>query len=67
MQRCVRFLPGWSGAEIKFTVRVALPKQPKNWFKLDQKSRQMKVDCRQAGQGTAAESLLSIWFVMILI
>jgi hypothetical protein len=25
------FLPGWSGAEIKFTVNVALPKRPINY------------------------------------
>ena len=29
-----------SGAETKYTVHVALPKRPINWFKLDQQSRQ---------------------------
>ena len=33
----IRFLPGWSGAEIKFdTVDVALPKQSLNLFQLVQ-------------------------------
>ena len=36
----IRFLPGWSGAEIKCTVYVAQPKRPMNQFKLDQQSRQ---------------------------
>ena len=41
---CIRtvnpFLPGWSGAEIKCTVHVALPKWPINQFNLVQQSRQ---------------------------
>ena len=40
MKWYIRFLPGWSGVEIKCTVYVALSKQPLNQFKLDQKSRQ---------------------------
>ena len=33
------FFPGWTKAEIKCTVHVALPKLPINQSKLDQKSR----------------------------
>ena len=32
----IRFLPGWSGAEIKCTMHVDLPKQSIDQFKLDQ-------------------------------
>ena len=34
------FLPGWSGAEIKYTIYVVLPKRHINQFKLDQQSIQ---------------------------
>ena len=33
MQLYIRFLPGWSGAEIKCTVNVSLPKRPINYHK----------------------------------
>ena len=35
MLQYIRFLPGWSGGEIKFTVNVVLPKRPQtslNWI-----------------------------------
>ena len=40
MQCYICFLPGWSGAEMKCTVHVDLPKRPINCFKLDQQKRQ---------------------------
>ena len=39
----VCFLAGWSGAEIKCTVHVALTKRSINQFKLDQQSRQQEL------------------------
>ena len=55
----IGFLPGWFGAEINCTVRVLLPKQPINQFKLNQKSKQqltvlIYIYCAQ-------DSVYSIW------
>ena len=40
MQLYIRFLPGWFGAEIKYTQHVVLLKQPINQFNLVQQRRQ---------------------------
>ena len=39
----IGFLPGWSRAEIKCTVHIALPKRPINQFKLDQQIRKLRL------------------------
>ena len=45
MQWYICFLSGRSGAEIKFTLHVALPKRPINQFKPVQKSKQQRAYC----------------------
>ena len=55
----IRFLHGWSGAEIKCTVHIVLPKLPINQFKLDQQSRQQALRAYCPNICTTVERILA--------
>ena len=59
IQWYICFLPGWSGAEIKYSVEVVQPKLHLNQFKLDQQIRQQKLIAYSSNMYTVLTGLLS--------